>query len=56
MSSDIRHLVKPVGDLNQALVMLSSYPTMVTAQKEFSVIYDPSNPSMGIIYMKLGLD
>jgi hypothetical protein len=55
MSSDIRHLVKPVGSLDQPLLMLSSYPTMTTVQKEYGVIHDPSNPSMGILYMKLGL-
>jgi hypothetical protein len=57
MSKDIKHLVKPTGDLNQPLITISSYPTMsTTVQKEYGLVYHVSNPSTAEYYTKLSLD
>ncbi|KAH6633503.1 hypothetical protein C7974DRAFT_412489 [Boeremia exigua] len=55
-SSNIKHLVKPIGDTHQPLIILSSYPTMTTAQPEYGTVDDMSNRSMRLLYGKLGLE
>jgi hypothetical protein len=55
-STDIKHLVRPIGDLNQPLIILSSYPTMTSANNNYATVNDPSNTCMFRLYAKLGLD
>ena len=56
MSTDGKRLVNPVGNLNQFLIIITSYPTTRTIQEEHGVIRGFSNASMASVYFKLGLD
>lgn len=55
-STEAKHLVKPVGDTQQPLVLLSSYPTFTTVHPDFRTTDDLSNPSIRTLYSKLGLN
>jgi len=49
-------MVKTAGDLNQPLVLLSSYPTQTTSWRDYTTTHDLSNYCMFMLYAKLGLE
>ncbi|KAJ4324335.1 hypothetical protein N0V94_001395 [Neodidymelliopsis sp. IMI 364377] len=55
-SMEIKHFVKPMGDTNQPLIILSSYSTTTKANTEFATVNDLSNTCIFRLYTKLGLD
>ncbi|KAH4896828.1 hypothetical protein HBI80_202580 [Parastagonospora nodorum] len=46
--------VKPSGDKNDDLMVVSSYPNYNSTIKDFALVRDPSNLSMGDTYSKIG--
>lgn len=49
-------MVKTAGDLNQPLILVSSYPTFTTSWKDYAITHDVSNLCMFALYAKLGLE